>query len=182
MKCRKIDLNYVNSVLLYHPDTGVFIWKRREAKMFSNPNYANPWNARFAGKDAGSIKSTGYVYIRLNNKLWLAHRLVWVIYNQIDIEDQLVIDHINHNPSDNRIINLRAVSQSENMKNMPLLAINKSGCHGVYYCKNKEKWAAQILIDGTNRHLGYFSDINEAIEKRKSTEIANGFHANHGKR
>jgi hypothetical protein len=58
----------------------------------------------------------GYLYISINGSTYGAHRLAW-IYEYGSIPEGLVIDHINGKRHDNKITNLRAVTQSENAKN-----------------------------------------------------------------
>lgn len=181
MKFRPMNIEYLNKVLTYNPESGLFTWNYREVDMFNNPSAVNPWNARHAGKIAGSVNKNGYVKIFINGKALLAHRIAWAMNNQSEIPDGMVIDHINHDPSDNRIVNLRVITSSENARNMRLSDLNTSGYHGVYFCKRKQKWAAQIKIDGLHKHLGYFSDIEDAVAKRRSVEKSRGFHENHGK-
>lgn len=181
MRRRSMDIAFMNKVLTYSHETGIFTWNKRNPDLFKNPSAVNPWNARHAGKIAGSTNKDGYITIGVNGMPLLAHRIAWAMFYQSEIPDGMVIDHINHNPSDNRIQNLRLATLSDNSKNMRLSEINKSGHHGVYFCKRRKKWAAQMKIDGVNRHLGYFSDIDEAIDKRKLAEKRAGFHENHGK-
>ena len=91
------------------------------------------------------------------------------------------IDHINGITDDNRISNLRDVSQSDNMRNMTTPCRNTSGRIGVYWFARDCKWQAQIRADGKTKHLGYFDDINDAIAARKAAEIEYGYHENHGR-
>ena len=83
-------------------------------------NNAFPYPIRRKGSDkviAERIdKSNGYVICALNCKKYLKHRIIaqQFIPNPINLPE---IDHINHNRADNRILNLRWVSRSENQKN-----------------------------------------------------------------
>ena len=85
------------------------------------------------GQSIGSLhKSTGYIRIMINYNEYLAHRLAWVYtYGDFPEGKQPFIDHINGNPLDNRIINLRVSSGGENMKNKKMDSRNKSGVTGV---------------------------------------------------
>ena len=60
----------------------------------------------------------------------------------------LEIDHINGNPNDNRIVNLRVVNHSENMRNTRTPIKSKSGVKGVFRCKHTNKWIAYIGYKG----------------------------------
>jgi HNH endonuclease/AP2 domain len=93
----------------------------------------------------------------------------------------LEIDHINGDRDDNRWINLRQVTASVNMKNLPLPRTNKSGTPGVIWHKRDEKWQASIKVDRRTVHLGYFESKQDAIAARKVAERQYGFHPNHGR-
>lgn len=84
----------------------------------------------------------------------------------------LVVDHRNHNTLDNRMDNLRVVTEAQNNQNYNgLCKANKSGYRGVYWQKKMQKWRAHIMIDRKQMHLGYFTDRDEAgrvaLEARK---------------
>lgn len=89
-----------------------------------------------------------------------AHQFIWYWVNS-EIVDR--IDHINRNPSDNRISNLRLLTNSENIAN--------NGAKGYYYWKSRNKYVAQIMINYKKIHLGVFDNEYEAkkayIEAKK---------------
>ena len=82
----------------------------------------------------------------------------------------LSIDHINHQKNDNRKINLRVVTQSENNRNHGLNPSNISGVTGVSYSKKSKKWMAQVTVNGKTKSLGTFSNLDDAIKARKIGE------------
>lgn len=71
-----------------------------------------------AGDIAGHIskRESGYVDVTINDRLYRAHRVIWVLFNKTLTPDE-TIDHISGDRADNRIINLRAVSSRENNRN-----------------------------------------------------------------
>ena len=71
-------------------------------------------------------------------------------------------DHINRNPLDNRLLNLRFCTSSENCMNRKIEIRNKSGYKGVSWNKNMKKWRARIGISNKKIVLGYFDDLKEA--------------------
>lgn len=109
------------------------------------------------------------------------HRIVWIMHNG-EIPFGMHIDHINHNRKDNRIQNLRLVTNGENHKNTKLYSRNSSGVCGVSFSKWHNKWWARINVDGKFINLGMFDDINSAIEAREKAEKFYGFHENHGRK
>lgn len=152
----------------YDQSTGKLYWRLSKGRSLK-------------GSEAGSLdKSSGYVCIRLDGKLYQAHRIIWEMFNG-PIPEGMQIDHINHIRCDNRLINLRLVTQKENRKNNSRQKNNTSGIAGVYWDKNRGKWHVQIKLDGKTRALGRFDDFFEACCARKSAERFLGFHINHGR-
>lgn len=152
--------------LSYNSDSGLFTWLK------------STHNQVKIGDVAGTVRK-GYICIRIKGKDYAAHRLAWVyVYGELPYND---IDHINHNTSDNRIVNLRIVNKKENQHNASIRKDNTSGFTGVTWHKVANKWMAQICIDGTRKNLGYFTNLNDAISARQDANIKYGYHANHGK-
>lgn len=155
----------LKSLFNYERETGEFIckaWRGGTAR---------------AGSVAGSLNK-GYLLITIDGKRYRAHRLAWLYVHGCMPKE---IDHINGNRSDNRIINLRNVTRSENSKNHCVPSNNKSGVMGVYWNKAASKWQAYIKLNGKPRYLGVFADKFDAICSRKSAEYKLGFHENHGR-
>lgn len=173
-----------NEYLEYDKNDGVFLWKNRSNKHFKTKRAMNIWNTKYAGRLAGSVHTSncGYmsIYITINNKKYKAHRIAWEMING-DIPNGLSIDHIDHNPLNNSIANLRLATEEEQKKNYPMSVNNKSGYVGVTWCKKTNKWRARISKNGKVVELGESKNIEEAIELRKIAEKELNFHKNHGK-
>lgn len=84
--------------------------------------------------------------------------------------ENIVIDHINGKPNDNRLQNLRLATLSDNMKNIRTPSNNTSGHIGVSYAKRERKWKSYIIVDHVRHNLGTYTDINDAIEARERAE------------
>ena len=97
-------------------------------------------------------------------KLYL-HRFI------IDYSDEKFIDHIDGNTMNNRKSNLRIVNPQQNMMNRRAVKPTKSGVVGVNYVRKTNKWKAVIMINRKTIFLGYYNDLEEAIEVRKQAEI-----------
>jgi len=157
----------VRELLDYDPLTGIFIWKERDPKWFK-AGIRNPckiWNSHYSGNLAGTINSHGYWMVGIKNVKYLAHRLAWL---HVHGENPKELDHINQNPLDNRIKNLRVVTHLENGKNQVLRKNNTSGVMGVYWRKDINKWAAQLVIERKVTPLGTYTNMAEAILGEKA--------------
>ena len=158
--------------LRYNKETGVFTWL--DVKLNAN-------SAR--GKVAGGIDNRGYVIIRfkVNGKCYrlLAHRLAW-LYEYEEFPSGS-LDHLNHNKTDNRIVNLRIASQRENQRNRSMSSNNTTGYTGVTLCKRADKYRARIKVNYKYKHLGYFENVEDAARAAQEARAHYGFHANHGK-
>jgi len=143
-----IDSTKLRELLDYNPDTGIFIWK------------VNPCKNKKAGIEAGSI-ATGYRTIKVLKKRYQAHRLAWLyVYGEMPLK---LIDHINGNPLDNRIVNLREATNYENSQNIYKPQTNNtSGFLGITYMPKKKKWRAKITVEGKRLSLGYYKTPEDA--------------------
>lgn len=116
-----------------------------------------------------SVSNQGYIVARLregrNSKTILMHRFIMGAEGR-----EVVVDHINHNTTDNRKSNLRICSQGQNTMNSHMLKNNTSGVKGVRFSKDKNKWNAYITFNKKQIHLGYFDLKDEAIAARKKAE------------
>ena len=107
----------------------------------------------------------GYMYTNSNHKKIYLHRF---IFDNLKRDEQ--VDHINHNKCDNRRDNLRICNNSQNQMNRDKPITNTSEVKGVYWHKNKQKWQANIQINGDLLYLGLFDLKEDAIKARKQAE------------
>lgn len=177
-----ITANNINE--LFHYNTGKVCWKKRPRGHFNTMAGCNGFNARYKGKEIGTITThprTGKQYrtIRFCGKAYSVHALVWLIHNGAWHSN--TIDHINGNSLDNRIENIREVTQAENLKNKAMYKNNNSGVTGVWLNKKKALWNAYITSNGKRHHIGNFKAFEDAVSARKKAEKEYLFHDNHGK-
>lgn len=171
----------LNKLLRYDAETGRLFWKWRDASFFDGDKIkAKSWNNRFSGKEAlTALEVYGYRHGHVCGMKLKAHRVVWAMVHGAWPDG--CIDHINGDPSDNRISNLRSVTHAENSRNRALSKNNTSGIVGVYWRGDRNVWKACIEIDGTQIHLGNFLEKSDAISARRKAERDAGFHPNHGR-
>lgn len=164
-------MDHLRSVVSYSEDTGEFTRIKTIGR-----------NA-IAGSIAGYIKinkKTGKAYrqIKIARIKVMAHRLAWFYVHGVWPDGQ--IDHEDGDGLNNRISNLRVVTQQVNSRNARLGKRNTSGRVGVYWHNINKKWIAQIVISGKLLVLGRFDNFDQACSARTSAEIEHGFHKNHG--
>jgi hypothetical protein len=133
--------------------------------------WIKPKQGRRVGGIAGcKHKITGYWLIGFNGKIYFCHRVIYKIFNKINIQDT-EIDHEDRNPDNNKIENLRIATRSEQNFNQGIRSNNTSGIKGIHWHKRYNKWVARISVNGKRHHLGYFDDKYEAeravIKKRE---------------
>lgn len=136
-----MDQVELKTLLHYDPDTGQFHWLGGGGRRVRH------------GARAGFTNTLGYRIIVVKRVRRAAHRLAWLyVYGTLP---KGVIDHINGDPSDNRISNLRDVPQKENVWNIKgPKKNNKSGFLGV--SKKDKRWRATIMANGKLHYLGKF--------------------------
>lgn len=81
------------------------------------------------------------------------------------LDSEIIVDYVNSNPRDNRRINLKICTQSQNH-----LSSNSTGIIGVSYDKNRHVYAPEIRIDKKRVHLGRYRSIEEAAYVRLVAE------------
>ena len=132
----------------YDPETGLFT--RLEAPMASRAGLIGM--VLGSGKKPNSHRSGTRIAARIDGYNYQAHRLAWLYVHGKWPPDQ--IDHINGNPADNRIDNLRPANNSQNHANLGPTRLNRSGLKGVK--KHRHRWVARITVGGREKHLGSF--------------------------
>jgi hypothetical protein len=144
----------------YDEKTGNFYWAIK-------PKNGN----KSIGDLAGSIDSNGYLTLRVFNKIIKAHRLAWAFcYGNFPNK---VIDHINHIKTDNRIHNLRDVSNAENLHNPRGSQINNK-LNLLNIRKKQNKYVVQINKAQKRFHIGVYKTINDALRARDISRILLG--------
>lgn len=129
----------VRDRLAYDAETGAFTWK------------ISPSNNWAAGSPAGSKNKTGYIAIRLFGRPYQAHRLAWLIVHGTWPAE---IDHRDGDKANNRLLNLREATNTQNQANKP--------CKGYFYNRRAGRFGAALRVGGQKRFLGFFDTAEEA--------------------
>jgi hypothetical protein len=136
----------IGLLVRYEPESGKFFW------------LVNRGSRARVGNEAGWDRADGYRQIRIENKIYYAHRLAWLSVHDVWPE---LVDHINRNPADNRIINLRLANKSINAINSYASTKNTSGFKGVSWSKGMKKWRMSHQASGVLSRM-YFDDAATA--------------------
>lgn len=147
-----MEIGALRSLLHYEPETGLLYWK------------SAPRRGRARGLAGPKVCPDGYRRVKILNRTYTAHRVVWAIY--FGEWPRTTIDHINGVPSDNRIENLRLCTTSQNVAHQHKKRPSRSGHRGVYACRNK--WSAKIVVSYKPIFLGTFATKEEAAAAYRS--------------
>ena len=140
----------------YDREAGTLTWRDDISK-------SRTWRTRFVGTFAGAdvfnLNGTRKCrFVTLHYKSYRIHRLIWRLENEGDVPD--LIDHIDGDPFNNRIQNLRIATHAQNMRNRGVQRNNVSGIKGVTFAKERahleNPWVAKINIEGRSTNLGAY--------------------------
>lgn len=159
---------YLRECLDYYPLDGRLVWRVRPSEHFQTKLAAASWNTRYAGKDAGRKTENGYRTFRLTvggkKKEIFCHRAIWAMETGVwPIND---IDHENTVRDDNRFVNLREATRSENKRNSGPHRDNKLGLKGVRL--DRKRFQANINFGGKQVYLGTFDTAEAAASAYRS--------------
>lgn len=163
---KRNDLKDIGTPLenLFEYRDGELYWRQPPDSFFDNPRAIKGFVTRHVGKRAGR-KTTEYREVGIRGKRYAEHRIIYFLHTG---EQPEYVDHIDGNPLNNRIENLRSATNSTNQANAKMRHDNSSGYKGVSWHKGKQKWRATITIAGKSKHLGLFESLEEAVSVRRA--------------
>ena len=137
------------------PEEAHELWRYDQGKL-----YWRATNRRAKiNAEAGCVHGNGYREIGVQKKVYGTHRIVFLMFYGY-IPEQ--VDHIDGNPLNNRIENLRAANPRTNGRNRKLNANSASGAKNVSLCKAIGKWKVSLLRDGVSHYYGAFTSLADA--------------------
>lgn len=160
----------ISDFVSYNPATGSITWSETINSRIIKGNDACRIMRHHSGKE--------YLRVSAYQFNMLAHRVAWEVYYGSTPKGQ--IDHIDGNGKNNKIENLRCVTNQENHMNVKLQSNNRSGISGVCWDKSRGLWSVRIKYKRKNIYIKRTGDFFEACCLRKSAELKFGFHRNHG--
>ena len=148
----------VEKLLKYDPETGLLWW-------LSKPNRnMRDWKT----KPAGSMRG-GCLYVRIFGQAYLCQRIAWLLHHGKD-PGISQIDHIDTSKTNNKINNLRLVTNQQNQFNRGATKLSASGVKGVCWDKKSKKWRAFGRLNGKQNLIGLYQDLAEAKAARMAWE------------
>lgn len=165
----ELTQQYLKDHFEYVPETG---------ELFRTVILDRWGNKALTRKSVGTLRSDGYLEVAINKRTYKIHRLVFLY---VTGKWPTEVDHINGDRADNRLINLRDVSKSVNMRNKKIHFNNTSGHPGVTWFTDTCQWRARVNFNGVRYSLGLFDTIEEAIAARMGAQRILGYHENHGR-
>ena len=153
------DAEYLLSGLNYNLEENRFYYKPKIVKN----KYDERWNNRFEGKLAGTLSAAGYRVITVHNIQIYEHVLIWLYYNGSKSSD-CVIDHLDRDPLNNDIENLREVPLEINNLNIKPRDDNQLGVRGVHLHKSSGKYRVILYYKSKRYNGGYYDNLQEAKE------------------
>jgi hypothetical protein len=139
-------IDQVTAHHLFEYKDGVLYWKNAQRPSFN-------------GKEASYDNGSGYKKLRIYGKQYYAHRIIYLMQHGVMPK---FIDHIDGNPSNNAIENLRETDSSTNNFNSVYKDENKSGYRNVFYNKDRNKWTIYITINKKTKFFGSYDDVELA--------------------
>lgn len=128
-----------------------------------NPESPSGVSCSWTGKNLGYQRKDGYWILSHKGRQWLAHRIVWGLHHgAFEVDRKMAVDHIDRNPSNNLIENLRYVTQSKNIENSDVRTHSKSGVKNVSICRKTGNFCVRIK----RVSYGTYPTIEEAIKVR----------------
>jgi hypothetical protein len=145
----------LRALLDYDPKTGILTWKPRTG------HGAARWNSKYAGTRAGSRCPDGNILIKIDDRSYLAHRLIWAMEHGTFPE---CVVHRNGKRDDNRLKNLRAMTRKAIQRRPVLYRLKTSGIRGVSFNSKTGKWCDSIRVDDVTISRGSYATKEEAAK------------------
>lgn len=167
-KRRNITHDRLRELVFYDGRAGTFTWLPRRG----DDGETSRWNSRYAGKSAGVFhKSSGYHRICVEGVVYQGHRLAWFYAH--GRWPSHMIDHVDGNPLNNAISNLREATMQQNQANRRPKPGTISGLKGVTKPARSPKWLAKVRLNGRDIRIGRFDTKEEAAAAYHRAAVEN---------
>lgn len=144
----ELSLTVLRALLHYEPTTGHFTWLTSEGGVT-------------IGSVAGNVNSNGYLVVGINGAKYRQHRLAWFYHH--GVWPVGTVDHLDCNRVNNRIDNLRDVSQAVNMQNQRKASkASQSGVLGAYWSERRHGFMASVTVNKKQKRRGPYKTLERA--------------------
>lgn len=176
--------DFIRPFLRYEVATGALFWLPRVAgtpygEWEVTEITAKIFNKKCAGKRAERWNRQNYGRVRLFKVDFQASRIAWAL--SCGVWPALQLDHIDGDPQNNRLENLREVTHRENCMNRKTRIDCPTSYTGIRPNRNRRGWDVRIGVKGREIFIGRYDEFDEAVKARLKAEQEHGFHPNHGR-
>lgn len=131
----------------YNEVTGILTWKERPMESFVDKRAWGIHRGKYAGKSALHINDSGYYCVRVNGRMYRAHRVIWEMHNG-PIPKGMDIDHVDGKRPNNLLLNLRLATRRQNLCNRGASKSSKLGLKGVRFDRRRSRYVSTLVIHG----------------------------------
>lgn len=156
----KLTAERLREVAVYDPITGEFRWRVKWCRKVH------------AGDLTGCLAKTGYLVIRIDGELHLAHRLAWLYMTGRWPAGQ--VDHRDLKRTNNAWSNLREATHGQNVQNSGVRKNNIHGVKGISLDRRSNRWVARVMVDRKMHWIG--SDADPVVAKSMYDEAISRLH------
>jgi hypothetical protein len=136
------------------------VWEYREGKLYWRIKAGRGTSVRHPGDEVAPAPDPhGYQFVTLRRKHYAVHRVVFLLVHGWLPK---FVDHIDGNPGNNLVANLRPATHLQNMRNAKTRKDNTSGVKNVYWHKQVRRWQVRLSIAGKQVSFGCFATLDEA--------------------
>jgi|SRR5271166_3741001 len=122
---------------------------------------AGPWHVEIKQRGAGNERRYGAHGDRREGKviITLLHRFILGV-----TKPSVLVDHVDYDGLNCQRYNMRLASNLQNTRHQRKRKDNTSGCKGVHWNKDTQKWMVRIAVNGIRKYLGLFSSLKKAMQ------------------
>ena len=142
-----LDAQTMHELFDYDPETGSLVWRRTVCARVQK------------GRHAGTPSGKGYLRVMVSGKNYYVHRIAYAMTWGSWPEQ---IDHIDGDRSNNRISNLRGVTNLINSHNVRRKKLGNTGVRGIYFNKRFSSFYATIFANRKRIYVGAFKNLSDA--------------------
>lgn len=151
-----LSLDTARSLLAYDPSTGALDWKK-------------PPRRGVAAGPAGCVNADGYRIVGYRGHEYMATHLIWFLMTGEWPEHG--VDHKDRDSTNDRWVNLRSATYTQNNQNLGLRKDNRTGVRGVMINGRSGKFFSNIVVNGERVYLGSSHDLGAVAAARRAAEI-----------